>query len=128
MSRMDPTTGQAKKAAYGPWMLKAFGVLAKLRRAARHGASTCSPGRPSARWSVALIGEYEALVDELLGALAPHNHALAVELARLPEQIRGYGYVKHRHVEAARVKQEELLAAFRASTPPRPRIEVLAAA
>ena len=32
MSRMDPTTGQAKKAAYGPWMLKAFGVLAKLRR------------------------------------------------------------------------------------------------
>ena len=32
----------------------------------------------------ALIGEYETLVDELLAALAPHNHALAVELARSP--------------------------------------------
>ena len=42
----------------------------------------------------ALIAEYETLVDELLAKLAPHNHALAVELARIPEHIRGYGHVK----------------------------------
>ena len=127
MSRMDPTTGQAKKAAYGPWMLQAFRVLANLRRV-RGTALDVFALTAERKMERALIGEYEALVDELLGALAPHNHALAVELARLPEQIRGYGYVKHRHVEAARAKQEELLAAFRASTPPRPRVEVLAAA
>jgi indolepyruvate ferredoxin oxidoreductase len=127
MSRMDPTTGQAKKAAYGPWMLRAFRVLAKLRRV-RGTALDVFAFTAERKMERALIGEYEALVDELLGALAPHNHALAVELARLPEQVRGYGYVKHRHVEAARAKQEELLAAFRASTPPRPRVEVLAAA
>ena len=44
----------------------------------------------------ALIGDYEALVAELLATLAPHNHPLAVELARVPEQIRGYGHVKER--------------------------------
>jgi indolepyruvate ferredoxin oxidoreductase len=76
----------------------------------------------------ALIGEYEALQDEVLEQLAPHNHSLAVELAQIPEHIRGYGYVKHRHIDAARVRQDELLAAFRASRPPSPKLEVLAAA
>ncbi len=50
----------------------------------------------------ALIGEYETLVDELLASLAPHNHVLAVELARIPEEIRGYGHVKVRHLDAAK--------------------------
>ena len=76
----------------------------------------------------ALIGEYEALIDELLGALAPHNHALAVELAQIPEHIRGYGHVKQRHIEAAKAREAELLAAFRAGSPPSPKVEVLVAA
>jgi indolepyruvate ferredoxin oxidoreductase len=127
MSRMDPTTGQAKKAAYGPWMLKAFGVLAKLRRV-RGTALDVFARTAERKMERALIGEYEALVDELLGALAPHNLALAVELAEIPEHIRGYGYVKQRHIEAARVRQAELLAAFRAGSPPSPKVEVLVAA
>jgi indolepyruvate ferredoxin oxidoreductase len=127
MSRLDPATGQARKAAYGPWVLKAFGVLAKLRRL--RGTPLDVFARTTERKvERALIGEYEALLDEVLEQLAPHNHSLAVELAQIPEHIRGYGYVKHRHIEAARVRQDELLAAFRASTPPSPKVEVLAAA
>ena len=61
-----------------------------------------------------LIGEYEQVVEELLGGLSPDNHALAVELARVPEQIRGYGHVKARHLRAAKAREAELLAAFRA--------------
>jgi indolepyruvate ferredoxin oxidoreductase len=60
-----------------------------------------------------LIGEYEHLVDELLGKLAAENHAVAVELASVPEDIRGYGHVKARHLDRARAKQKELLARFR---------------
>jgi len=65
----------------------------------------------------ALIGDYEALLTELLAQLAPHNHALAVELAEIPEHIRGYGHVKARHVKAAKAEEAALLAAFRSAQP-----------
>ena len=65
----------------------------------------------------ALIGEYETLVDELLSRLSADNHALAVELASLPEEIRGYGHVKARNVEAARSRQAALLARLRGQSP-----------
>ena len=74
-------------------MMKAFGVLAKLRRF-RGTALDVFGKTAERRRERALIGEYEALVAEILGKLAPHNHALAVELARIPELIRGYGHVK----------------------------------
>jgi indolepyruvate ferredoxin oxidoreductase len=58
------------------------------------------------------------MLDELVAALNPDNHALGVELAALPEQIRGFGHVKLATLAAARAKQETLLAAFR--SPPHP--------
>jgi indolepyruvate ferredoxin oxidoreductase len=127
VSRVDAATGEAKKATYGPWMLKAFRVLAKLRRL--RGTALDVFGRTAERkLERSLIGEYEALLGELVGQLAPHNHALAVELAQIPEHIRGYGHVRQRHVEAARAKQAELLAAFRTAQPPGPKVEARAAA
>ena len=54
------------------------------------------------------------MVEELLGGLSLDNHELAVEIARVPEQIRGYGHVKARHLRAAKAREAELLAAFRA--------------
>ena len=41
------------------------------------------------------------MVDELLAGLNAGNLALAVEIARIPEEIRGYGHVKERHLEPA---------------------------
>jgi len=60
-----------------------------------------------------LIAEYEALVDEVLGRLATDNHALAVELAALPDGIRGYGHVKDANLEKVRRKWADLLARYR---------------
>jgi indolepyruvate ferredoxin oxidoreductase len=115
-NKPDPTTGEAKKGVYGPWMMRAFGMLAKLRRF--RGTALDVFGRTAERRTErALIGEYETLIAELLPALAPHNHALAVELARIPEHIRGFGHVKARHLAAARTKEAELKAAFRAAQP-----------
>ncbi len=127
LSKPDPVTGQVRKTSYGPWMLKAFGVLAKLRRF-RGTALDVFARMPERRRERALIGEYEALLDELLSALAPGNHALAVALAEIPEHIRGYGHVRAQHIAAAKAKEAELLAQFRAPVPPQRKIEIRVAA
>jgi indolepyruvate ferredoxin oxidoreductase len=93
-------------------MMTAFGMLAKLR--GLRGTAFDVFGRTEERrMERALIGEYEQLVDELLGRLGADNHGVAVELASLPEEIRGYGHVKVQHLEKARAKQGDLLARFR---------------
>jgi indolepyruvate ferredoxin oxidoreductase len=113
-NKRDAVTGEAKKSVYGPWMMGAFRVLAKMRRL--RGSSFDVFGRTAERRTErALPGQYVAIVDETLAALAPHNHALAVELAQIPEHIRGYGHVKERHLKQAKAKEAELLAAFRSA-------------
>jgi indolepyruvate ferredoxin oxidoreductase len=62
----------------------------------------------------ALIGEYEDCIRELLKTLSADNHALAAEIARLPEEIRGYGHVKARHLQAVRPKWQALMQRWRA--------------
>ena len=115
-NKPDPATGEAKKSVYGPWMLGAFRLLAKLRRL--RGTPLDMFGKTAERrMERALIGDYEKLVDELVAALAPHNHSLAVELAEIPEHIRGFGHVKERHLKAAKAREAELLAAFREAKP-----------
>ncbi len=68
-----------------------------------------------------LIADYEALVGDLLAGLRPDNHGRAVDLARLPDRIRGYGHVKQAAIDRAEAEKTELLAAFRA--PPGSRAE-----
>ena len=127
VSKIDPHTGEAKKRRYGPWIMTAFGVLAKLRRF-RGTAIDVFNKTAERKMERALIGEYETLLHELVAQLAPHNHAVAVELAQIPEHIRGYGHVKDRHVKAAKAKEAELLVTFRETRPPGKTIKILAAA
>jgi len=60
-----------------------------------------------------LLVDYRASIDELLANLTPRNHDLAVEIARLPEQIRGYGHVKEAHVAKANAKWTSLMKVWR---------------
>lgn len=60
-----------------------------------------------------LIAEYEATVKELLRALSADNLKLAVEIASIPEDIRGFGHVKMRHLKQAKARETELLWRFR---------------
>ena len=55
------------------------------------------------------INAYEATVRELLGSLSRDNHALAVEIARLPLKMRGFGHVKQANVDAATKRGAELM-------------------
>ena len=61
----------------------------------------------------ALIVEYEQTVATLMAGLTRDNLALAVEIASLPEAIRGYGHIKAKSAVAARAKNVELLARYR---------------
>jgi indolepyruvate ferredoxin oxidoreductase len=113
-NKPDPATGEATKSAYGPWMMSAFRVLAKLK--GLRGTPLDVFGRTEERRiERQLVIDYESLIGELLPSLAAHNHAIAVEIASVPEHIRGYGHVKRRHLAAAKEKEAKLVAAFRAA-------------
>jgi indolepyruvate ferredoxin oxidoreductase len=110
----DPATGHLKKREFGPRMLAAFRVLARLRRL--RGTPFDIFGRsPERRMERRLIAEYESVLDEILAGLTPANHALAVELAALPLDIRGFGHVKEANRTRVKAKERELLARFRSS-------------
>jgi indolepyruvate ferredoxin oxidoreductase len=112
LARPDPQNGVPRKMTFGPWMKGAFGLLAKLRFL--RGTGFDPFGRTAERRAErALIGEYEQLVDELLARLNADNHALAIQLASLPEEIRGFGHVKERNLAAVRAKWAELLGRLR---------------
>jgi indolepyruvate ferredoxin oxidoreductase len=114
LAKTDPLTGEPRKMQFGPWMLSAFGLLAKLK--GLRGTPLDVFGRTAERrMERALIGEYERTMEALLAGLTPDNQALAVEIASLPEAIRGFGHVKAKSVVAARARQAELLARYRAA-------------
>ena len=104
--------GQLQKQKFGPGMLTGFKMLAKLK--GLRGTALDIFGRTEERKTErALIGEYRASIEEVIGSLTAANHATALEIASLPEQIRGYGHVKERNLAAARVRWAELLAKWR---------------
>jgi len=117
LSRRDPETGKPKKMAFGPWMLSAFRLLAKLKFL--RGTPFDPFGRTiERRTERALVRDYETMLDELLAKLSPQNHHLAVALALIPEKIRGFGHVKAWHLQSAKAEAAVLLEQFRAGPAP----------
>jgi indolepyruvate ferredoxin oxidoreductase len=112
-SKKDRDTGLPVKSAYGAWILTAMKLLAGLRRL-RGTPLDIFGYTAERRLERQLISTYETTLQQLLAELTPDNHALALAIAALPEKIRGYGYVKERHLKQTQAEQAELLAAFRA--------------
>ena len=109
LAKPDPRTGEPAKMRFGPWVLSLFRVLARLK--GLRGTALDPFGRTGERRAErALITEYEQTVATMLAALSRDNHALAVEIASLPEMIRGYGHIKAKSITEARGKREALLA------------------
>jgi len=105
--------GHLVKQEFGPWMMKAFGVLAKFK-GLRGTALDVFGYTAERKMERALIGEYRNTIAGLLPKLNADNLATATSIARIPEDIRGYGHVKERHLKAAKQKEASLLAAFNA--------------
>jgi indolepyruvate ferredoxin oxidoreductase len=112
LAKRDPVTGELRKSEYGSWVFTVFRLLAKMR--GLRGTALDVFGRTAERrMERQLIADYEATLGEVLTLLSPDNHALAVKIASLPEEIRGYGHVKEANVKKARTKGSDLLAALR---------------
>ncbi len=105
--------GELQKQPYGAWMLTAFKLLAKMK--GLRGTALDIFGKTEERkMERALIAQYRGSIDKLLPQLNVANAATAIEIARIPEQIKGFGHVKERNVVAARVKWNKLEQEFQA--------------
>ena len=110
--------GELIKKKYGPSMLRNFKLLAKLK-GLRGGALDLFGKTEERQTERALIQQYRASIEEVLKTLSAENHVTAVEIARIPEQIKGYGHVKERNLKAARTRWAELMAQYRDPQAPR---------
>jgi indolepyruvate ferredoxin oxidoreductase len=116
LSKRD-ANGHLVKRRFGPATLTAFRLLAKLK--GLRGTAFDPFGRTAERrMERALIDEYHQMIERLLPGLKKNNHRAAVEIARLPEQIRGFGHVKEAHVEKYRAALPSLLKVFDECTQP----------
>ena len=112
----DSATGAPVKKTFGPWMWTVFRLLARFKFL--RGTPFDPFGRSAERrMERELALAYEAVIGELLGGLTYDNHGIAVEIAQLPEKIRGYGHVKEASVRTSKTRESKLLAAFRTSSP-----------
>ncbi len=102
--------GRPVKREFGPWMLRMFAILARLKML--RGTPFDPFGRSAERrMERALIAQYEADMDTVLAA-GEAGRDVAVALAELPLQIRGFGPVKEASQRKAAKRREELLAAL----------------
>jgi indolepyruvate ferredoxin oxidoreductase len=104
--------GELQKIEFGPIMRTGFHLFARLK-ALRGTPLDIFGYTEERRTERALIGEYRTCIEELLNGLNADNHALALEIAALPEQIRGYGHVKSRNLAVVRTRWATLMAQWR---------------
>jgi indolepyruvate ferredoxin oxidoreductase len=93
LARKKPGSDVPAKMAFGGWMMKGFGGLARLK-GLRGTPLDIFGYTQERRRERALRDRYLAFARDLAASLTPHNKAAALKLAQLPEQVRGYGHVK----------------------------------
>jgi indolepyruvate ferredoxin oxidoreductase len=113
--------GELIKQPFGPWMMTGFRILKKMKFL-RGGAFDFFGKTAERKMERRLRDEYLARLETLASGLKPENHALAVEIASIPDDIRGYGHVKEKSVEAAEKKVAALMARWNTPAPP-PRMQ-----
>ncbi|SIO50494.1 indolepyruvate ferredoxin oxidoreductase [Bradyrhizobium erythrophlei] len=119
LARGVDALGRPGKRAFGPWMMTAFRILAKMR-GLRGTAFDIFGQTADRKLERDLIVGYEKDVATVLGLLSPLTLDTAVEILSLPDRIRGYGPVKEKAVQDAKARYAQL-AADLVNPPPAPR-------
>ena len=101
--------GHLVKQAYGAWVASAYRWLAKVR-VLRGTPLDLFGYRQERRQERAAIDDFEALMHRVAEGLSAPGLEVALELARLPQSVRGFGHVKERNALAAQARQQLLLA------------------
>jgi indolepyruvate ferredoxin oxidoreductase len=104
--------GELQKQQFGPWMLTSFKLLAKLK--GLRGTAFDIFGRTAERqMERALVADYLKSIEAVMLKLQPDNAEthlpIALDIARIPEGIKGFGHVKEKNVAAARLKWDALM-------------------
>jgi indolepyruvate ferredoxin oxidoreductase len=103
LARKGPD-GKPVKMAFSPWMLDlAFPTLAKLK-GLRGGALDIFGMTAERKMERGLLADFEADLDKIAAGLSKARHHVAVKLAQVPQQIRGYGHVKDASVGPAKAE------------------------
>ncbi|MBO6826941.1 MAG: indolepyruvate ferredoxin oxidoreductase family protein [Sneathiella sp.] len=116
LAKKDRNTGHLQKSEYGPWVLKAFGVLSKMKflRGTAFDPFGYTAERKEER---RLIEEFEQDLHHILDNLSADNYAVAVELAELPMKVRGYGHVKEQAIETYYKEKRHMMDQFNDPSP-----------
>ena len=111
LGRVDAFTGKPLKSVLGPQMMTGFKLLARLK--VLRGTAFDLFGRTAERkMERQLIADYRTQIEALMPKLNATTLATAIEIASLPEMIRGFGHVKAANVAKAKLRQSELFAAY----------------
>ncbi len=125
LSKKD-SHGHLVKKHFGPWMMTGFKVLARFK--GLRGTSLDLFGRTDERkMERALRDAYLQSLGRIASELTPQNHALAVEIARIPDEIRGFGHVKEAAVVTAKAREATLWSAWPDGKMPAAKTSLIAA-
>ena len=95
--------GRPRKREFGSWVVPVFRLLARLK--GLRGTALDPFGKTAERrMERALIGEFEATIDEILASLTGANRDIACDIVGEYLEIRGFGPVKEAAARAAREK------------------------
>ena len=108
--------GMTRKLTLGPWFRPVFVALVAMRRL-RGGRWDLFGYAQVRRVERALVREYRQVVDDLIGSLTPDRHQVAVQIAELPDQVRGYEQIKLASVRIYRARLAELQRELELSVP-----------
>jgi indolepyruvate ferredoxin oxidoreductase len=108
----DRETGRVRKISIPGWALPVFRLLAKLKFLRGTRLDPFGQLIPHRKLERQLIRDYEERIAELSANLSSQNLDLAVEIASIPEHIRGFGVVKEQSIDEARAREAQLVASF----------------
>ncbi|MEN9671506.1 MAG: hypothetical protein RL018_1783 [Pseudomonadota bacterium] len=104
--------GELQKREFDPWMLTSFKLLAKLK-GLRGTAFDIFGKTQERRMERALVADYRKSMEAVLLKLSPENAQnmmpIALDIARIPDGIKGFGHVKEKNIAATRLKWDALM-------------------
>lgn len=104
----DRRTGEPRKRRFGRRIQYPFRALAAFR-SLRGGFLDPFARTEERRRERALIERYLVTIDNVSAAMNLANYAIAVQIATIPDDIRGYGHVKRQSLQLAEEKEGKLL-------------------
>ena len=103
LAQRDPVTGRLQKREFGPWIFKAFGLLAGLK-GLRGTAFDIFGYTAERKMERALPVDYSAMILRHLDGNKPLDLPRLVALAKAADLVRGYGHIKEGNVARYRTE------------------------